>query len=185
MASEDGFTLLEIILSIGILALISGFILEMFIVSANVNKKAKDMDMALNYSMNSIEVFKKLEKFEDFIRDPFYASCSVEQLPGGELLITKYFDESWKDVPVEYRLAEYEALEAGVSFFLELKAHKRSNIGEDAYLRFSSEGDYIQSSGLGNACEISSSVFQMGKSEEGKVEKKEFVSLEAEKYFSF
>jgi prepilin-type N-terminal cleavage/methylation domain-containing protein len=44
--ARRGFALVEIIIAIGVLALVSIFVLEMFIRSANMSNRAKDKDMA-------------------------------------------------------------------------------------------------------------------------------------------
>ena len=53
-----GFTLLEVVVSITVLALTSVFILQMFVVSDNVNKKARDIDNANMVCMAAVESFK-------------------------------------------------------------------------------------------------------------------------------
>jgi len=53
-----GFTLLEVIISITVVSIISVFILEMFVVSNRVNKKANDLDNASVACTNAVEGFK-------------------------------------------------------------------------------------------------------------------------------
>jgi len=53
-----GFTLLEVVVSITVLALTSVFILQMFVVSDNVNKKARAIDNANMVCMAAVESFK-------------------------------------------------------------------------------------------------------------------------------
>ena len=55
---KSGFTLLEVIISVAVLALVSVFILQMFVVSDRVNKKAKNIDQANMICMDAIERFK-------------------------------------------------------------------------------------------------------------------------------
>ena len=55
---NSGFTLLEVILSIATISLVSVFILEMFVVSNRVNKKASDIDNANMICLNAVESFK-------------------------------------------------------------------------------------------------------------------------------
>ena len=55
---NGGFTLLEVILSIAVVSLISVFILEMFVVSNRVNKKAFEIDNANIICMEAVESFK-------------------------------------------------------------------------------------------------------------------------------
>lgn len=44
--NHRGFALMEIIISIGVLAVVSMFILEMFVRAANIGNRARDKDMA-------------------------------------------------------------------------------------------------------------------------------------------
>ena len=58
---QEGFTLMEAVVSIAVIAVISWFILEIFIVSANANVRARDMDMASVKTSSLIEEIKSLE----------------------------------------------------------------------------------------------------------------------------
>jgi prepilin-type N-terminal cleavage/methylation domain-containing protein len=55
--NENGFSILEVIISIAALALISSFVLEMFIVSAKINQNAEELDRAARTAANIIEQF--------------------------------------------------------------------------------------------------------------------------------
>jgi prepilin-type N-terminal cleavage/methylation domain-containing protein len=92
MRHEDGFSLLEVIISVGILAIISGFILQMFIVSARVNTRARNMDIGMTEAMNAIEAGKRLAGTGGY-DDPFFSDCLIE----GDNAI-KYYDDSWTQV---------------------------------------------------------------------------------------
>jgi len=76
---NGGFTLLEVILSIAVVSLISVFILEMFVVSNRVNKKAFEIDNANIICMEAVESFKN------------------GRLSDGKSY-DKYFDSQWKSV---------------------------------------------------------------------------------------
>ncbi len=60
--NQEGFTLLEVIISIAILAVSSVFILEMFVTSADANLRAKSYDTALSKAVAFIEEFKSREE---------------------------------------------------------------------------------------------------------------------------
>jgi len=56
--NNRGFTLLEVILAVAVVSIISVFILQMFVVSNRVNKKAFEIDNANLVCMGAIESFK-------------------------------------------------------------------------------------------------------------------------------
>lgn len=67
-----GFSLLEAVISIGVLSLISVFILQMFISAANLNTRAKDSDTAASKAITAIENFKKNPGFDSSITLFYY-----------------------------------------------------------------------------------------------------------------
>ncbi|MDR1000134.1 MAG: prepilin-type N-terminal cleavage/methylation domain-containing protein [Clostridiales bacterium] len=92
MKHEGGFSLLEVIISVGILAIISGFILQMFIVSARVNDKARNIDIGMTEAINAVEAGKRLAGTGGY-DDPFFHNCLIE---GNNAI--KYYDNSWAQV---------------------------------------------------------------------------------------
>ena len=65
--SNRGFTLIEIIIAIGIIAIISVFVLQVFITAKTLNQKANDLDNSVFISSNLIELFRSGNSEEDFI----------------------------------------------------------------------------------------------------------------------
>ena len=55
LKSENGFSMLEVVISVAGLALIAGFILQMFIVSSKVNQRSADKDQATRICENTLE----------------------------------------------------------------------------------------------------------------------------------
>lgn len=92
---KKGFSLLEIIISIAFLASLSGFILQMFLVSNDLNQKAKDLDKASTIAMNYIELFKSYDSAEEFIIDNFKTSA-IDTDNGYK--IVKHFDKDWDEI---------------------------------------------------------------------------------------
>ncbi|MDR2903130.1 MAG: prepilin-type N-terminal cleavage/methylation domain-containing protein [Clostridiales bacterium] len=72
-SNNKGFTLLEAILSLATLALLSGFILQMFIVAASANDRAQNIDKASAEAAALIEFVKALEA-SDGLQEIFTAS---------------------------------------------------------------------------------------------------------------
>jgi len=56
--SQTGFSLIEIIMSIGILAIMSIFIMQMYIKAASLKEMAFDKDYALSAAQTALEVYK-------------------------------------------------------------------------------------------------------------------------------
>lgn len=53
--NQDGYALVEIIMAIGILALVSLYVIEMFVLAATTQSKARDLDMACLLSQTALE----------------------------------------------------------------------------------------------------------------------------------
>ena len=85
-----GFTLLEAIIAIASISLVSVFIMQMFVVSSRVNKRAQDIDRANMVSMGVIEEFK---------------SRSGPIGPRGDYY-EEYFDNNW-DPTNDVNMAAY------------------------------------------------------------------------------
>ena len=58
LKNNKGFSLVEVIIAIAVLALLSGYVLQSFIVSQELNKKAADLDTATARCVSLIEEFK-------------------------------------------------------------------------------------------------------------------------------
>jgi len=65
LKNQDGFTLLEVIISIAALSVLSVFILQMFVTSSNANMRAQDIDIAVTKALAAIEPFKALDDERD------------------------------------------------------------------------------------------------------------------------
>lgn len=59
MSNNKGFTLVEVIIAVAILALISGVLLKTFVVASKVNKNASEIDEANILATSKIEMIKK------------------------------------------------------------------------------------------------------------------------------
>ncbi|MDR1560223.1 MAG: type II secretion system GspH family protein, partial [Clostridiales bacterium] len=74
MRNESGFSLLEIVISTAVLAILSGFILQMFIASIRLNQRAYDLDMSSNVAAEALETLKADETPEGGAAEKFYDS---------------------------------------------------------------------------------------------------------------
>jgi prepilin-type N-terminal cleavage/methylation domain-containing protein len=95
--NEKGFTLVEVMISILALTLLSGFILEMFLVASGVNQQAQDMDAGSTRAMNIIESFKQCAAPFDLDHDPLLAGA-FSDISGQELRLSLYYDAQWNPV---------------------------------------------------------------------------------------
>lgn len=110
-AQRDGFTLIEVILSITVLSLVSIALLEMFTVSTKTNVEAGILDKAKSLCVEASEEYKA---------DPTEESQYLQDFPehindhtSGKTTYTKYFDRKWA-----------ETTEADAEYILEIVSEK-------------------------------------------------------------
>lgn len=91
LKNEKGFTLIEVILSIALLSIVSGIVLQLFIASKNLNVESSDLDLAGIYAANAIEEMKAKDHWET-----------------SGVVSTVYYNEDWQQVsmdePYDFRL---------------------------------------------------------------------------------
>jgi type II secretory pathway pseudopilin PulG len=85
--ASGGYALIEIILSIGVLAIVSMTVVQMFALAANVQKRARDTDVAARHAQSVIETYRVTQDTPPPVT---------------------YYDESWN--PSEESVAEYQVL---------------------------------------------------------------------------
>jgi len=136
--NEDGFSLLEIIISVGIMSVLSVFILQMFMSGRNVNLRAHNMDMASHIAAGALEELRAATHPNEFLDSGFIEHTQVAfglsaffvieerqafsafDFSNGFTLY-KYFDENWQPISLE-ALEEEQARpdDERVSFILSL-----------------------------------------------------------------
>lgn len=79
LKGNQGFTLVEMILAVGILALLSILVLQLFLTSTNMSQKAYDLDQAVLASKSAVENFKN------------------HPTPSSRDVMT-YYDKDWKQI---------------------------------------------------------------------------------------
>ncbi len=95
MRNKKGFTLVEIIVSIAALALASGFILQLFLLSSEMNRKAEAGNEALMISKSIISVFKSTEDPDELIEGGLFGAGDPEYLDNGCFRFTSNYDQDW------------------------------------------------------------------------------------------
>lgn len=93
---NDGFTLIEVILSIAVLSLVSIALLEMFTVSTRTNVQANEMDKAKSLCVEASEEYKADPVGSNYLKG-FHISTSAS----GVTTYTKYFDGNWAETAAD------------------------------------------------------------------------------------
>ncbi|MCL2351342.1 MAG: prepilin-type N-terminal cleavage/methylation domain-containing protein [Firmicutes bacterium] len=173
LKNESGFSLLEIVLSIAIVALVSGFVLEMFAVSAGENRLAKNTDAAAAVAGNAVEALKAQSSAAGFISAQL-ASGGLAWENGGETAIYRCYDKNWAELPAGGK----DALPEGAAFLHEIILRDAGSRGAASRTDPAGDGP-AKPGGGGRMYEIRSTVYKVG--ERGNLA--EMVGFETKKYF--
>ena len=123
----NGFTLMEIIVSVAVLAFTSGFILQMFIVANTLNKRAEDIDKGASVAMNYIELYKVSENQKNYISEYFYSDYeSNEEFGEDSIKLYKYFNDDWEEVEYKRDIND-DSIPENVKFVLEVNIKKEQS----------------------------------------------------------
>lgn len=82
--NNNGFTLLEVIISVAALSVMSVFVLQMFMSSATLNARARDADIAMTVAMQEIENLKTYSSLSEYLADD-----------SDTLTVSLYYDKDW------------------------------------------------------------------------------------------
>ena len=82
LKNDDGFSLLEAILSVAVISVVSVFILQMFITSANANKKTQAADSANVAAISLMEEFRAMASFKEALDTLGQPGARVERAVG-------------------------------------------------------------------------------------------------------
>ncbi len=103
MRNKDGFTLLEVITGLAVIAIVSVSLLQMFLTSTRVGRKGFDVDQANMLAVKAIELFKLnpvgLGGSEMFDNGALGAHYTFTADTGA---LYRYFDFDWQPVEAEY-----------------------------------------------------------------------------------
>jgi len=148
MRDESGFSLLEMVISIAALTLLSGFILQMFVASIHLNRRAYNLDMGSNAAVAALEAYDGAD------------------LKDGAVF-TQYFDGQWERVTVEQPAADAYVqnveliLPDSIKFILTVNAAEEDTRAADVYASFDTGGNFVTGSGqsasyslIAKVCEI-------------------------------
>ena len=93
LKNQDGFTLMEVVISIAALSILSVFILQMFITSANANARAQNIDIASAKAMSVMERFKSLDDISGV--EKLYHEFNVTTRNDGNFTFTERYGKDW------------------------------------------------------------------------------------------
>lgn len=171
--NEEGFTLLETVISIAALALVSGFIIQMFLVSSNVNARAKEMDSANAAAIMAVELYKKNGGENSYAREGFFSGCALRENENG-FVMYKWYDADFTQVPIERGYAKDPGLPpGGAPFLLKIEVVK----GEERRVALLPGEDMPPAGRLDT---VRASVMKFGEEGAG-----EIVRVDADKYFAY
>lgn len=94
MNNTKGFTLVEVIIAIGILMLASGFILQIFMTAKNMNERAHAIDQSVSITTNFVETIKTMKTPMNEPYEDIFPQSEVTQ-NGENILITYYYKQDW------------------------------------------------------------------------------------------
>jgi prepilin-type N-terminal cleavage/methylation domain-containing protein len=106
--NNRGFTLVEVIIAIGVIALASVIILQLFITAKNLNQKSTDLDKSILASTSIVELIKSGEAPDDIKANPSAEHAFIDE-SNDIININMYYDDNWhliesKDTNLGYTL---------------------------------------------------------------------------------
>ncbi len=118
---ENGFTLIEVILSIAILSIVSVVVLRLFVASHDLNEASRIADQASNASVNVIETVKAYRNLDNMIEEINWLSEDGPTLSGSILFNEAFEVDSQGDYVLTCRL---EASKSNASLYdLAIEVH--------------------------------------------------------------
>ncbi len=152
LKKRKGFTLFEAIISVGIIAVSSITILQIFYTSGNLNRRASDLDTGNSILTQAIELSQTAEDPTVFFNngDIFNGRVSVaSENPKALFTVANYYDKEWnvliptgEEVPNDTKfVATYDLIEEEVIF--DEQVIDSFAIGED-----SSEAEFQENKGV-------------------------------------
>jgi type II secretory pathway pseudopilin PulG len=154
---EGGFTLLETIISVAALALMSGFILRMFLVSSEVNVQAQAMDYGKNAAITALETLKKLDNIDEFAAEDFFKGCAVSR-DGVIVSISKYYDSDWRQIVSDSKTDAPD----GAAYKLSVSIERVQAVQSYRYLDYDTAGKYVTVADDQWIDNIKSTVYELG-----------------------
>ncbi|MEN1761225.1 type II secretion system protein [Anoxynatronum sibiricum] len=96
--SLQGFSLLEIIMAVGILSLVSLYLLQIFVTAVRLNHQAADLDESVQLGNSIIQLLDSGLEKERLASQPFFQHAQIKQ-NGQSTSLTIGYDDKWQPVP--------------------------------------------------------------------------------------
>ncbi|MDF2533609.1 MAG: hypothetical protein K0Q65_3190 [Clostridia bacterium] len=117
--NNRGFTLVEVIIAIGVIAIASVIILQLFITAKNLNQKSEDLDKSILASTSIVELIKSGKAPGDIKANPSIEYALIDE-SNDIISINMYYDNKWnliesKDTNLCYTLTAVIAPAASIN----------------------------------------------------------------------
>lgn len=96
MKNQKGFTLVEMIIAIGILMIASGFILQIFMTAKTMNIRAHAVDQSVSLGTSFVETVKASDQPLEGGLSAAYPSIEQRKGEKGEQYFKQYYDQNWQ-----------------------------------------------------------------------------------------
>lgn len=96
---RSGLMLYEIVISIFVMVIFSGFIMQFFLYANILNSKASDIDNSTIILTNAMELSKNFPSLSQYYKDEFFDGASIDTSTNGkEITLYKYYDNNWSTI---------------------------------------------------------------------------------------
>lgn len=142
---KHGFMLYEMIISVFIISVCSGFLLQLFLYSKTLNAKANDIDNSTIILLNSLELSKNYPTLNKYFKDEFFDGATINTIIANEKFnILKYYDEDWNTV---YNDLDDVPSDDDIKYVLELDINDMESNSKKAILTFKQDAVYATTYG--------------------------------------
>jgi prepilin-type N-terminal cleavage/methylation domain-containing protein len=140
MKSNKGFTLIEVLVAFVVLVLISAALLQTFVVSAKLNRRAYDIDKATALAVRIQEVFRRdTSQFRD--GDISYLEANVDEMLGADNVFTYTISPDTKEIqPISNMIKQYldsdwkSTADTNAPYLISVDiAYGKNDLSEDSY----------------------------------------------------
>lgn len=97
---EKGFTLVEVIISVGVLCIVCGIIVQLFTLSGKVRDNTSNIELASVMAINAIEICKASDSPDIQDLEVFDGMTTNYEKTKEGFVIRKYFDENWDKLDI-------------------------------------------------------------------------------------
>ena len=117
--NRNGFTLVEIIISVAALSFICALVLKLFLLSGDVGNRNIIKQHAVFEAANIIDTIKSMDKAEDIYSHEYFSGALIEETGSGTKVI-KEADLSGRTCNIEVMLVKDDSLSSPDGEFMDL-----------------------------------------------------------------